>query len=230
MFSTLYALIGKDCGHLIITFLMKTSPFIQGRAHQLVLDKTKNIPNTKGRRKDALQYIKSKSQTEILHEALLLTQAKKFIPSTGSKTELKKQAKFLAKTKPSNDWDNLFSSVIYPTFDKISSSDQNFNDGRAFQFLLDTDHKVYTSEILDNMEDIEPEALKRLTQILEPKKGDWMDHRVCDVCVILRRLGKSDAVVETADYIWFVILQTHLIAVILVLMQLLGRNFGKVLN
>ena len=150
MFCLLTELTNCDVGKLIAEYMVFTTPFILGRAHQLVMDKS-DESCLFGWNKYVLSSRLAKSSTKkIIHEAVTL--ARKY-------------------PMYRNESDDLFS---------VFHVDWSFNKGRYFQFLLDQGSKYCSEVLLSGKIDIKQKALKRLTMMLKPEEGQVYDHRFCD--------------------------------------------------
>lgn len=93
--------------------------FQYGRAYQLVIDKTKAVPNVQGRAMKVQEYIKTRSRAEII------TEANNIINHTNKKA----------------DWVYIWNYV-----EKLDVDDEYY--GRCVQFLLDSDYTVKIATLI----------------------------------------------------------------------------------
>jgi len=161
--------------------------FKYGRMYQLVIDKSKSVPQSHNRRYAILRYIKSKTKNEIIEEANQIVQ--KHINRKSNKSN---------KTKKYNEFANL--EINEPV-----KCQDDFYLGRCLQFILDSNNNMYWSEIF-NEYDIVEKAHEMKVKMLYPKEGDSFDIKSCDCgtwCYGDRRCscGNRRIELECDDYI-----------------------------
>ncbi len=140
--------------------LLKTE-FKYGRMYQLVIDKSKSIPQCHNRRYEIIRYIESKTKNEIIEEANQIVQ--KHVNRKSN------------KTKKYNEFANL--KINEP----IKCQD-DFYLGRCVQFILDSNNKMYWSEIFDEIDIVKKAHEIKSKMIYYIKEGDSFKIKGCDNC------------------------------------------------
>jgi len=148
--------LNNDIYKIISIFLIEinSTEFYKGRIYQLVTDRSKSIPLDRYRKYHIKDYMKKKSQNELIIEAYEIINSKK------------KRVKY-------NDWGKLFCN--------IDDSLNNYYIGRCFQFLLDGDNKIeFDWLIKQNADEIKKMAEEMIGWWFRPQEGDSYRSRCYD--------------------------------------------------
>ena len=150
-------------------FKLLKNEFKYGRMYQLVIDKSKSIPQSQNRKYEIIKYIESKTKYEIIDEA------NQIINKHNNKKSNKQKLY------------NEFANMELNEYDEYID---NFYLGRCVQFILDSDNTIFWKDIFNqeyiNDKQIIEKAHEMKSKILYPtiEIGKKFYIKSCENCCI----------------------------------------------